>query len=48
MKNKVRTYLISKGNNVEDVNNMIEANFDFAITKYNTVVKIANYLRAVY
>jgi hypothetical protein len=48
MKELVKQRLLKKGNSENDVNNMIEKDFDFASSKYNTVKEICNYLRINY
>ena len=48
MKNLVKQRLLKNGNSEKDVNKMIEKDFDFASSKYNTVKEICNYLRTNY
>lgn len=47
LKIQVTNYLISKGNNVNDVNQMIELYFEEA-KKYNDVKSIAKFIRKIY
>jgi len=44
MKEKVRKLMIKYGNNPERVEEMINANFDYAVRKYKTASKIAECL----
>lgn len=47
LKTQVANYLISKGNNTNDVNQMIELHFEDA-KRLENIKSIANYIRKVY
>lgn len=47
LKTQVANYLISKGNNINDVNKMIELHFEEA-KRFNNVRSIANFIRIIY
>jgi len=48
LKNKVIAKLITGGNNVEDVNNMVAKHFEYAASKYSTVKTICECIRTIY
>jgi hypothetical protein len=47
LKNQVTNYLILKGNNINDVNEMIELHFEEA-KRFNNVKSIAKFIRKIY
>lgn len=47
LKTQVINYLISKGNNVNDVNEMIELHFESA-KRLNNVKSISKFIRKIY
>ena len=48
LRNKVIAKLIKSGNNVNDVNEMVNIHFDQASKNYSSVNTIAQYIRTVY
>jgi hypothetical protein len=47
LRTQVTNYLILKGNNINDVNQMIELHFEEA-KRFNDVRTIANFIRKIY
>ena len=48
LKEKVIAKLIKGGNNVDEVNEMVNEHFEYASSTYTTVSKIAECIRTVY
>ena len=48
LRNKVIVKLIKSGNNVDDVNEMVNIHFEQASKNYSSVSTIAQYIRTVY
>jgi len=48
LRNKVIAKLIKNGNNVNDVNKMVNIHFEQASKNYTSVNTIAQYIRTVY
>ncbi|WP_347217897.1 hypothetical protein [Chryseobacterium sp.] len=48
LKNKVEALLIRRGNNVNDVKEMVELHFELGSKFYTSVKTIADYIRTVY
>jgi len=48
LRNKVTENLIKKGNNPQDVNEMVNTHFDYASKNYNTVKSISECIRTIY
>ena len=47
-KQKVTDLLIKWGNNVNDVHNMVNIHFDYAITQHTNINSIAECIRTIY
>ena len=48
LRNQVITRLIEKGNNEQEVKEMVNEHFEYASSKYNTVKKISECIRTIY
>ncbi len=48
MKTKVINLLIKRGNNEQDVINMVNEHYELASSQYSTASKIAEFIRCVY
>ena len=48
LKEKVKTYLIKRGNNLDDVNEMMILHFDEVSIKDMTASEMASWIRIVY
>jgi len=48
LKNKVEAKLIKNGNNVDDVKEMMNLHFEYAVSQYSTVKSITECIRTIY
>lgn len=48
LRNKVIAKLIKAGNNIDDVNEMVNIHFEQASKNYSSVITITQYIRTVY